>query len=238
MTEKLHQRLDREANERRLWDRPRAEVREELILHFKCFAEALASIKAERNPQLDVDDVTQESLIGLIRAVDTFDPQNAKGASFTTFAGWRCRGQSEEVSRSADWVSHKVRAADRELRLRLEAGDETADATSLLPMMNVTSFVSTKPSEGDGLVMEPTDRGPSSGIEAATLKLEKMLGAAEPVVARYAREALEAQYDPDVISKRTDVATVLAKRWQMSPEGAATLFRACIAALQAVHVAA
>lgn len=108
MTGKLHQRLDREAAE--LWQRPRAEVRDQLICHYLPFAEQLAQKKSSKNRRVDPADVLQEALIALVKSVDDFDPHNEAGASFTTFAGWRIRGQVVEAERANDWVSHKVRA--------------------------------------------------------------------------------------------------------------------------------
>ena len=237
MAEKLHTRLDRIEKERGLFERPRAEARDEIILLYLEFAQQLGSMAADRNPAIDRDDAISEATLGLITATDKYDPSN--GALPSTYFGWRIRGGATEAARQNDFVSHKVRATDRALRARLDAGDETVSAVDLLPDMTTVQFESSSTRVESGIgVLEPEARPDLSPIERDTLHLEKMLDAADPVVARHVREALEVQRHPDVISKRTDVAAVLAERWNTTPEGAATIYRSCIAALQTLQVAA
>lgn len=250
-SEKLHTRLDREAIERGLWDRPRAEVRDELILHFLPFAEALAEIKCQLNSQIEFDDARQEAMIGLINAVDSFDPNNALKASFTTFAGWRVRGAAEEASRKNDWCSHKQRAADRELRARFEAGDESVRVCDLLPGMNSVSFQFSSEEE-DGPSYQPESRPEVSSSEAATMLLEKMVSAVDPVTARYVRDILEAGYAVAAAGKRhistgtgetitidaVALNDLLANKWGTTVEGAATIRATCLSTLQSLQLPA
>lgn len=106
--EPLHQRLDREAEEKGYWTRPRAEVRNVLVEHYAPFAEQLAQTRASKNKRADKEDCEQEAYIALIGAVEAFDP--GKGVQFTTFAYTRVCGGTVEAERKNDWVGHKVRS--------------------------------------------------------------------------------------------------------------------------------
>jgi RNA polymerase sigma factor (sigma-70 family) len=110
MEEKLHQRLDRVANELGLWELPRSEARNRIFAHYDEFAVQLAQIKHKKNPRADLDDFIQYARMGLLEAIDSYDPRNERGASFTTFSGMRIRGSAEEATRDNDWVGHKIRS--------------------------------------------------------------------------------------------------------------------------------
>lgn len=68
------------------------------------------------------EDIEQAAMIGLIKAVDRFDPDN--GASFTTFAGSTIDGELKRHLRDRTWVVRVPRAA-KELHLLVRrAADE------------------------------------------------------------------------------------------------------------------
>lgn len=113
-----NQELDRTAVE--LWQKPRAEVRERLVIHYTPFAETLAQTSASRNRKVDYDDCLQEALIGLMTAVDRYDPNS--GVAFTTFAFTRVCGGAIEAARKNDWVSHKIRSEDKRRRKEGQKG--------------------------------------------------------------------------------------------------------------------
>lgn len=62
---------------------------------------------------VDVDDLIQAGMLGLLEAARTFRPE--KGASFETFAGIRIRGAILDDMRRLDWVPRSVRRGVREL---------------------------------------------------------------------------------------------------------------------------
>jgi RNA polymerase primary sigma factor len=64
-------------------------ARNEFVEHNMRLAMNVASKYAKAQPQMDYEDLIQESCIGLIRAVEKFDP--TKGFKFSTYATWWCR---------------------------------------------------------------------------------------------------------------------------------------------------
>lgn len=82
--------------ERKLWDEFLAArapaLRAQLIQHYLGNAKRLAAFLYAKRPAdgVDFDDYLQYARLGLIEAVDRFDP--SLGASFATYAGYRIRG--------------------------------------------------------------------------------------------------------------------------------------------------
>jgi RNA polymerase sigma factor for flagellar operon FliA len=78
-------------------------------------------------PQVEVDDLVQAGMIGLIEAAQNFTA--GRGASFETYAGFRIRGAMLDALRRLDWaprsVHRKARAAAAALR-EVEAGKGAA----------------------------------------------------------------------------------------------------------------
>ncbi|ADZ92433.1 RNA polymerase, sigma 28 subunit, FliA/WhiG [Marinomonas mediterranea MMB-1] len=60
---------------------------------------------------VDVDDLTQAGMIGLIEAYKRFE--STKGASFETYAGIRIRGAIMDEMRKSDWAPRSVRRNGR-----------------------------------------------------------------------------------------------------------------------------
>lgn len=89
---------------------------------------AIAIRLAEALPRsIDIEDLKQSGIIGLIDAVAKFD--SATGVSFTTYAKHRIRGAMLDSLREFDWMSRDGRAHNRRIEnaiesLRTEQGDE------------------------------------------------------------------------------------------------------------------
>jgi len=62
-------------------------------------------------PSVQVDDLIQAGMIGLIEAQQNYD--NSKGASFETYAGIRIRGAMLDEVRKGDWVPRSVHRNNR-----------------------------------------------------------------------------------------------------------------------------
>jgi len=67
---------------------------------------------------VEIDDLIQAGLIGLMEAARNFDPD--AGAQFETFAGQRIRGAMLDLLREADWLPRQVRRNMREIEAALQ----------------------------------------------------------------------------------------------------------------------
>ncbi|MFB3883329.1 MAG: sigma-70 family RNA polymerase sigma factor [Armatimonadota bacterium] len=79
---------------------------------------------------LDYDDLVSEAVVGLIDAVDRFDP--SRGIKFETYAYHRIRGTVIDMLRSLDWLPRSVRQreaklADASAKLSEEFGRSPTD---------------------------------------------------------------------------------------------------------------
>jgi len=68
---------------------------------------------------VQIDDLIQSGMIGLLEAARNF--RNGKGASFSTFAGFRIRGAMIDEVRRADWAPRSVHRKARELGEAIQA---------------------------------------------------------------------------------------------------------------------
>ncbi|MDR3578315.1 MAG: FliA/WhiG family RNA polymerase sigma factor [Anaerolineaceae bacterium] len=62
----------------------------------------------------DYEDLVNQGLLGLIDAVDRYDPKH--GAKFSTYAGLRVRGKILDYLRSTDWMSRSARQRVRHIQ--------------------------------------------------------------------------------------------------------------------------
>jgi RNA polymerase sigma factor FliA len=65
-------------------------------------------------PSVDRDDLYSAGILGLIKAVDTFEPE--RGFKFETYAGHKIRGAILDELRALDWVPRSVRQKARDLQ--------------------------------------------------------------------------------------------------------------------------
>lgn len=97
-------------------------TRDEIILKHAPMVKYIASRIASKLPQsVELDDLMQVGILGLIDAVSKFDPQ--RGIKFQTYADFRVRGAILDELRSTDWVPRAVRHAAtqiQEIYLQLE----------------------------------------------------------------------------------------------------------------------
>lgn len=68
---------------------------------------------------VEVDDLIQAGLIGLLDAIERFD--DAQNANFETYASQRIRGAMLDELREADWASRHVRKAARDIEKAIHA---------------------------------------------------------------------------------------------------------------------
>lgn len=78
-------------------------------------------IKVKLPPEIELDDLTQVGLMGLLRARDSYDP--AQGASFATYAGIRIKGAMLDEIRAHDWLPRSVQSQLRQVAEAIQAAD-------------------------------------------------------------------------------------------------------------------
>ncbi|MBF0175610.1 MAG: FliA/WhiG family RNA polymerase sigma factor [Magnetococcales bacterium] len=97
--------------------------REKIIMKYAPIVKYVAGRISMRLPQsVDVDDLYQVGILGLIDAVAKFDPE--RGIKFQTYAEFRVRGAILDELRSMDWVPRGVRHAATQIQdiyLKLES---------------------------------------------------------------------------------------------------------------------
>ena len=115
-------------------------LREEIVLEHTPLIRYIVNRIAVRLPShIDLDDLHNTGVIGLMDAIDKYDPE--KNCKFKTYAEFRIKGAILDQLRSLDWVPRSVRQKGRRLeraygdveqRLGRSANeDEVADSLGL-----------------------------------------------------------------------------------------------------------
>ncbi|MBI2567113.1 MAG: FliA/WhiG family RNA polymerase sigma factor [Candidatus Schekmanbacteria bacterium] len=88
--------------------------RDELILEYAPLVKYVAQRVSSRLPrQVELDDLVCAGVLGLIDAIDKFDP--SRGIAFKTYAELRIRGAILDELRDMDWVPRSIRKKRREV---------------------------------------------------------------------------------------------------------------------------
>src|SRR3954452_15947084 len=76
-------------------------------------------LKAKLPPSVEVDDLVQAGMIGLLDAVNRYE--EAHGAQFETYAVQRIRGAMLDELRSSDWMPRSMRQNMRRIEEAMSA---------------------------------------------------------------------------------------------------------------------
>ena len=88
---------------------------DDLVTQSAGLVKRIACHLAARLPSsIDMDDLLQAGMIGLLEAAGNFDP--SRGASFDTYAGIRIRGAMLDEVRKLDWTPRSVHHKHRQVR--------------------------------------------------------------------------------------------------------------------------
>lgn len=91
------------------------DAREQIILHYAYLAKYVVDRMPIRSTAVaSYDDLLGHALIGLIDAVEKFDP--SRDIKFETYAITRIRGAVLDALKSLDWMPRSARATEQELR--------------------------------------------------------------------------------------------------------------------------
>lgn len=91
------------------------DVREELVLRYVSLVHfVLGRLGVSQEIGSDYEDMVNQGLLGLIEAVDRYDPNF--NTQFSTYATFRIRGKVLDYMRSQDWLSRTARHRTRDIR--------------------------------------------------------------------------------------------------------------------------
>ena len=76
-------------------------------------------MKAKQPANVEVDDLVQAGMIGLLDAVNRYEDEH--GAQFETYAVLRIRGAMLDELRSSDWLPRSVRQNMRKIEVAMSA---------------------------------------------------------------------------------------------------------------------
>ncbi len=115
--------------------------REEIIISYHPLVRTIACRMARRlPPSVDVDELINVGMLGLIDAVDRFDPE--RGVPFKSYAEIRIQGAMIDALRSDDWVPRSVRRKSNhieDVRSRLNHGlGRTPSRNEMAKALNIT----------------------------------------------------------------------------------------------------
>lgn len=90
------------------------ECRNRLVVQYAPLVKYVAGrLAASLPPHVDVDDLYSDGAVGLVRAVERYDPE--RGVDFPTFAISRIRGAMVDGMRELDWLPRSARTRVTEL---------------------------------------------------------------------------------------------------------------------------
>ncbi|HUU55666.1 MAG TPA: FliA/WhiG family RNA polymerase sigma factor [Armatimonadota bacterium] len=90
------------------------EIRRTLIESYAPLARYVVDrLNLKPGPALEYDDLLSQAVVGLIDAVDRFDP--TRGVKFETYAYYRIRGAVMDMLRELDWLPRSVRQREAQL---------------------------------------------------------------------------------------------------------------------------
>lgn len=96
------------------WETHEKQIRDELIVRYYPLARRIAGRVWKKSPsQVDLDDLVSYGVMGLLRAIDHYNP--GKGVSFETYALVTVRGGILDEIRSNDWAPRSLRRRQREI---------------------------------------------------------------------------------------------------------------------------
>jgi RNA polymerase sigma factor for flagellar operon FliA len=118
-----------------LWQRFKQDgdrdARDRLVVHYSPLVKFVAGrVRSGLPASVDQNDLVSDGVLGLMDAVDKFDPK--RGLQFQTYAVTRIRGSIVDGLRSSDWVPRSVREKIRDVdaasaRLEAELGRPPKD---------------------------------------------------------------------------------------------------------------
>lgn len=181
-------------------------LRESLILRYVPLVHyVLGRLGIGPDTSSEYEDLVSQGLLGLVDAVDRYDP--AHGTRFSTYAAWRIRGSVLDHLRSMDWLS---RGARRRVREAQEAIQRLWAATGQAPdRQALARELGLSEEEVEAVLLDASRQ---------VLSLDASLAGPDEPVSLY--ETLEdaSQTDPQERAEEADLQARLVEALQRLPE--------------------
>ena len=115
--------------------------RDEIILEYAPLVKLLANRMAMRiPPSVSVDDLVSAGIMGLVDAIDRYDPN--RDVKFKTYAEFRIRGAMLDELRSLDWVPRSTRKKIRKMEQAIQSVEarlsRPAEDTEIIEEMEIS----------------------------------------------------------------------------------------------------
>lgn len=138
------------------------DARQQIITSYAYLAKYVVDrLRLRPNSVIGYDDLVSHAIMGLIDAVERFDP--SKGFKFETYANVRIRGEVLDAIKSLDWTPRSVRSTEQELRrvftsLEAELGRAATDEEVAAAMeMDLDTYEDTLAEVGQSAILSLED---------------------------------------------------------------------------------
>lgn len=189
-------------------------LREEAIHeHVHIVKYVVGRITAQLPANVDREDLQSAGILGLIKAVDRFDP--GRGVKFETYATTVVRGEVMESLRAKDWAPRSMRRKLRQL----------AAVVNQLEAELVRAPDEDEVAEAMGMSLEDYHRFLSDASTASVASLEELLAGEEPQdPTGYAPGEQSEEYaDPLAIVERAELRRLVAEAVMALPDRERTI---------------
>ncbi|MBU0610109.1 MAG: FliA/WhiG family RNA polymerase sigma factor [Armatimonadetes bacterium] len=189
-------------------------LREEAIRdHVHIVKYVVGRITAQLPANVDREDLVSAGILGLIKAVDRFDP--GRGVKFETYATTVVRGEVMESLRAKDWAPRSMRRKLRQL----------AEVVSQLEAELLRAPDEEEVADAMGMALDEYHRFLSDASTASVASLEELLAGEEPQdpTACAPGEQSEEYADPLAIVERAELRRLVAEAVMALPDRERTI---------------
>jgi len=189
-------------------------MREQIICeHVHIVKHIVGRIIAQLPSHVDREDLISAGILGLIKAVDRFDP--SRGVKFETYATTVVRGEIMESLRAKDWAPRSVRRKLRQL----------AEVVAGLEAQLMRAPEEDEVAEAMGMSLEEYHRFLSEASAASLASLEEVLLGQEPAdeTDHLNNESSPDFADPLAIVEQAEMRRLVAKAVAALPERERTI---------------
>lgn len=183
-------------------------LREQTIRdHVRIVQYMVGRITAQLPANVDREDLVSAGILGLIKAVDRFDP--GRGVKFETYATTVVRGEVLESLRAKDWAPRSVRRKLRQL----------AAVVNQLEAELVRGPEEGEMAEAMGMTLAEYHRFLADASTASVASLEELLAGEEPHDAGLGGGDTAEEYgDPAAVVEKTELQRMVAAAVAALPE--------------------